>query len=65
MGRRFSEIEALTFLANLVLNYKFSGTKLHTSETPEQVAARVLGWRMGPITLHPAKASFTFIKRES
>lgn len=65
MGRRFSEIEALTLLANLVLNYKFSGTKLHTSETPEQVAARVLGWRMGPITLHPAKASFTFIKRES
>ncbi|KAG8823415.1 hypothetical protein FRC17_009344 [Serendipita sp. 399] len=63
MGRRFSEIEALTFLANLVLNYRFEGTPLNAQETMEERNRRLLRWKMGGITLHPEKLPLTFIRR--
>ncbi|KAG8778193.1 hypothetical protein FRC15_010928, partial [Serendipita sp. 397] len=63
MGRRFAEIEALTFLANLVIAYRFEGTPLNERETLEERNARLLRWSMGPITIHPEKVPLTMIRR--
>ncbi|KAG8807273.1 hypothetical protein FRC17_004539 [Serendipita sp. 399] len=63
MGRRFSEIEALTFLAVLVLNYRLEGTPLHAKETKEEINERILRWRMGSLTLCPEKLPLTMVRR--
>ncbi|KAG8843500.1 hypothetical protein FRB91_003314 [Serendipita sp. 411] len=63
MGRRFAEIEALTFLANLVIAYRFEGTPLSDRETLEERNARLLRWSMGSITIHPEKVPLTMIRR--
>ncbi|KAG8772113.1 hypothetical protein FRC15_002972 [Serendipita sp. 397] len=63
MGKRFSEIEALTFLANLVLKYRFEGTPLNEKETTEERKARLLRWKLGGLTLYPERLPLTFIRR--
>ncbi|KAG8779245.1 hypothetical protein FRC15_010281 [Serendipita sp. 397] len=63
MGRRFSETEALTFLAVLVLNYRFEGTPLNEQETVEERNARLLRWKMGSLTLYPEKLPLTLVRR--
>jgi hypothetical protein len=60
---RFSEIEALTVLANLILNYKIEPTALNPDETVEERNARVLKWHEGSITIRPTKPTLTFIPR--
>ncbi|KAG8859980.1 hypothetical protein FRC20_011711 [Serendipita sp. 405] len=60
---RFAEIEALTFLANLVIAYRFEGTPLSERETLEERNARLLRWSMGSITIHPEKVPLTMIRR--
>ncbi|KAG8805953.1 hypothetical protein FRC17_005254 [Serendipita sp. 399] len=61
MGRRFMEIEALTFLAHLVLNYRFEGTPLNEWETMEERKTRLLRWKMGSMTLHPEKTCLLIV----
>lgn len=63
IGRRFSELEALTFLAHLLLNYRFEGTPLNDKETPAQMKERLLQWSQGPITLCPKRIPLTFTRR--
>jgi hypothetical protein len=60
---RFSEIEAVTFLANLILKYKFAATPTDRVETPAETKERLLQWRQGTITLHPVKVPLTFTIR--
>ncbi|PVF98541.1 cytochrome P450 [Serendipita vermifera] len=64
LGRRFSEIEALTVLANLILRYRIEPTALSPDESLEERNARVLKWHEGSVTLRPTKAALTFIPRE-
>ncbi|KIM20119.1 hypothetical protein M408DRAFT_148733 [Serendipita vermifera MAFF 305830] len=63
MGRRFSEIEATTFLAHLLLTYWFEGTRLNDTETPAEMKERLLRWRQGTVTIVPEKVSLTFTRR--
>jgi len=60
---RFSEIEAVTFLANLILKYKFAASQTDEVETPEETKERLLRWRQGALTLHPVKVPLTFMIR--
>ncbi|PVF98539.1 hypothetical protein CPB86DRAFT_705163 [Serendipita vermifera] len=60
---RFSEIEALTVLANLILRYKIEPTALGPEESLEERNARVLKWHEGSVTLRPTKATLTFTPR--
>ncbi|PVF98542.1 cytochrome P450, partial [Serendipita vermifera] len=64
LGRRFSEVEALTVLANLILRYKIEPTPLRPGETLEQRRARMLKWHEGSATLRPTKIPLTFIPRK-
>ncbi|KAG8807815.1 hypothetical protein FRC17_004255 [Serendipita sp. 399] len=63
MGRRFAEIEALTFLANLVLEYRFEGTPIDQRETVKERNERLLRWKRGPVTIHPEKVPLTLTRR--
>ncbi|KIM26470.1 hypothetical protein M408DRAFT_72685, partial [Serendipita vermifera MAFF 305830] len=60
---RFSEIEATTFLAHVLLTYRFEGTPLNNTETRVEMKERLLRWRQGTITLVPEKVSLTFTRR--
>jgi len=62
---RFSEIESITFLANLILTYKFVPTPLDKMETPPETKERLLRWRQGSMTLLPVKVPLTFTLREN
>lgn len=64
VGRRFSEIEAVTFLANLILKYKFIATLKDKRETPVEMKERLLRWSHGSFTLHPVKVPLTFMIRD-
>jgi hypothetical protein len=61
---RFSEIEAVTFLANLILKYKFVGTPTEKMETSVEMKERLLRWNQGSLTLHPVKVPLTFTIRD-
>lgn len=61
---RFSEIEAVTFLANLILKYKFVATLKDERETQVEMKERLLRWKQGSFTLHPVKVPLTFIIRD-
>jgi hypothetical protein len=60
---RFSEVETLTVLANLILRYKIELTPLNAQETLEEMNTRVLKWHQSTFTLRPTKATLTFTPR--
>ncbi|KIM26472.1 hypothetical protein M408DRAFT_193558 [Serendipita vermifera MAFF 305830] len=63
IGRRFSEVEAITVLAHLLLNYRFKPTPLNDAETPAEMKERLLRWRQGALTMGPEKVPLTFTRR--
>ncbi|KIM26477.1 hypothetical protein M408DRAFT_9898 [Serendipita vermifera MAFF 305830] len=63
IGRRFSEVEAVTFLAHLILRYRFEPTPMRDGETFEERKERVLRWHQGSITLAPQKVPLMFSRR--
>ncbi|CAG7849905.1 SubName: Full=Uncharacterized protein {ECO:0000313/EMBL:CCA74263.1} [Serendipita indica DSM 11827] len=63
MGRRFGEIEAVTFIAQLVHTYRFTAAEGPPNETQEQLERRLLEWKLGIPTLHPVKVPLTFTRR--
>lgn len=60
---RFSEIESVTFLAHLMLKYKFTGTPVSENETQDEMKERLLKWHLGTVTLSPEKVPLTFTLR--
>lgn len=64
IGRRFSETDSLTFLANLLLKYRFKVTPISDKETPAEMKERVLRWSHGMITIAPEKVPLTFTLRD-
>ena len=60
---RISEIDSVTFLANLILKYQFKVTPITGTETLTETKERVLRWRHGIITIAPEKVPLTFTLR--
>lgn len=63
MPSRFSEVEAVTFLALLILKYKFDGIPVNDMETSTEMKKRLLRWHQGNITLAPDKVPLKFTIR--